>query len=191
MVHRVTRRLRCAALGLPAVLALTLPACAGGKDVTAPDFDPPHEDPAPLPHEPAPPPPPPPPPPQQQPSVAGTYALATINGSTPGQLVSIANPDGILIGLYRFQAGSSMRVDALQRWSLQLDFSDDKQSFVIGDEGDLVWSAGDEGIALHFRSATYGDAFEGLARNGLLTLEYDFDGDGRPDTVFGFARTGD
>ena len=192
MTHRIARRLRCAALGLPAVLALTLPACSADGGGTGPERDPPHEDPAPLPHDPAPAEPPPPPAPvPQQPTVAGTYALATINGSTPGQLVTLANPDGIVIGLYRFDAGTSLVMDALQAWTLDLGFSDDKQSFTIDDTGDLVWDDSGDGIVLEFRSAVFGDVFTGLARNGLVTLEYDMDGDGRTDTVFGFTRIGD
>ena len=50
MTHRITRRLRCAALGLPAALALALPACSADGGGTGPDRDPPHEDPAPLPY---------------------------------------------------------------------------------------------------------------------------------------------
>ena len=161
---------------------MALPACSADGGSTGPDRDPPQEDPAP---------PPPPAPAPQPPTVAGTYALATINGSTPGQLVTLANPDGIVIGLYRFDGSTSLVVDALQAWSLGIRFSDDKQSFTIDDAGDLTWDDTGEGIALQFRSDVYGDAFTGLARNGLITLEYDMDGDGRHDTVFGFARPGD
>lgn len=187
MAHRFSFRLRCAALGLPGVLAATLPACSGSGDALGPDPAPPHQNPPPPP----PPPPAPAPEPPQQPLVAGSYALATINGSTPGQLVTIANPDGLIIGLYRFDAGTSLDVDPLQAWSLDLQFTDDKQNFAISDGGDMTWTAAAGGIALHFRSEVFGDAFEGLAANGHLTFEYDFDGDGRSDTVFGFARTGD
>ena len=41
-----------------------------------------------------------------------------INNSQPGQMVTVANPDGTVIGLYRFDAGTQLALDALQTFSL-------------------------------------------------------------------------
>ena len=49
----------------------------------------------------------------------------------------------------------------------------------------IVGEALDE---LAFTSAVYGDAFEGRAREGLVAIKYDFDGDGQADTFFGFQK---
>jgi hypothetical protein len=48
-------------------------------------------------------------------------------------------------------------------------------------------------LQLSFESATWGDAFEGAAATDRsAAIKYDFDGDGRVETVFGFQQvTGD
>ena len=43
-------------------------------------------------------------------------------------------------------------------------------------------------LALTFYSADYGDQFPGVAVDGMVAFKYDFDGDGRTDTTFGFQR---
>ena len=43
-------------------------------------------------------------------------------------------------------------------------------------------------LALTFYSGDYGDQFSGVAVDGTVAFTYDFDGDGRPDTTFGFQR---
>jgi hypothetical protein len=186
MARRTSFRFLCATLGLPGLLALTLPACAGSSDALGPDPEPPHPNP---PHHN--PPPAPPEPGPQQPIVAGRYVLLNINEAAPGQMVTLANPDGLVIGIYRFDPSTMLVVDPLQTWSLQLEYADDKQGFTLGDEGDLTWSAAENGIALNFRSVVYGDEFPGFAGNNIILLQYDFDGDGRLDTSFGFGRLDD
>ena len=172
-------------------LALVAAACSGGGDVTGPDPAPPDPTPQqpvpgppPLPQDPGPQDPPPPPP-----IVAGGYTLVGINESEPGQLVTIANPDGMVVGLYRF-ATSTMDIDPLQTWTLELRYTDDKSELGISDAGDLTWATDAQGIVLHFDSEVYGDAFTGRAGNGLVELLYDFDGDGTAETTFTFARIG-
>ena len=101
-------------------LALALAGCSG-KAVTppAPNAEPPPNDPGtPAPHDPG-----TPPAPNQ--GVQGSYVLEQINKSQPGQLVTIANPDGTVIGLYRFEA-TTLVMDALQTFALELRYTDDK-----------------------------------------------------------------
>jgi hypothetical protein len=120
-------------LGL--ALALALAGCSGGAGgTTAPEPD--------TPAPPAQPTPPPPPPasgpvdPAPNPGVQGSYVLAQINNSQPGQLVTIANPDGMVIGLYRFEA-TTLTLDALQTFELALRYTDDKALYGIEDEGEF------------------------------------------------------
>jgi hypothetical protein len=173
---------------LAASLALVLTACSGGASgPTGPD-GPPNPDPAPAPQ----PPPPPPPPPQGNAGITGTYRLIQINGSTPGQMVSVANPDGILIGLYRFDASTQLVLDPLQTFALDIHYRDDKGEYRLQDEGEFknATPPSDEGMGLTFSSAIYGDKFTGAASDGMIGISYDFDGDGRLDTVFLFQRVG-
>jgi hypothetical protein len=75
-------------LGL--VIALALAGCSSKSgDATGPNPEPPTDDPV--------------PPTPNQGGVQGSYVLEQINGSQLGQLVTISNPDGRVIGLYRFQ----------------------------------------------------------------------------------------
>jgi hypothetical protein len=161
------------ALGLMLGLAL---GCGGGKgDATGPDPEPPTQDPG----TPAP-----------NPGVQGRYVLEQINSSAPGQLVTIANPDGAVIGLYRFEA-TALTLDALQTFELGLRYSDDKTPFALDDAGDFVPAGpvSEGALPLTFRSAVYGDSFTGVVLGEIVAIKYDFDGDGRPDTSFGFRRT--
>ncbi len=171
-------------VSLAASLALALTACSGGTSgPTAPD-EPPIPDPAPAPH-------PQPDPPPQGGGITGTYGLIQINGSTPGQMVSVANPDGILIGLYRFDAITRLVLDPLQTFSLDIRYRDDKGEYQLPDEGEFKGATPtDQGLGLTFYSATYGDQFTAVASDGLIAISYDFDGDGRLDTVFLFERLG-
>jgi hypothetical protein len=171
---------------LAASLGLVLAACSGGASgPTAPD-EPPRPDPAPAPH------PQPDPPPQGNAGITGTYGLIQINSSLPGQMVSVANPDGILIGLYRFDATTRLVLDPLQTFSLDIRYRDDKGEYQLLDEGEFKGATppSDEGLGLTFYSASYGDKFTGAASDGMIGISYDFDGDGRLDTVFLFERVG-
>ena len=175
---------RRVARALIGALGLALAACSGGSgDATGPDPVPP-QNPPPGPEQ------PPPPPPQQNGGVTGTYVLVKINDSKPGQLVTVSNPDGSVIGLYRFDGRTTLTLDPLQTFSLQLRYSDDKSQFVLEDEGEF--KGGDpreDGVLpLTFSSAAFGDTFAGATKDGVLAIQYDFDGDGRPDTIFDFAR---
>lgn len=173
-------------------LALALAACSGGsRDATGPDPAPPVQDPLPPGPDPGPPAPDPEPPaPAPQPGVQGTYVLAQINQSTPGQLVTIANPDGLVIGLYRFEA-TTMSMDALQTFALSLSYTDDKTQFTLDDAGEFKQAgpiSQDGALPLRFYSDVYGDQFTGVVLNGFVAIRYDFDGDGQPETSFAFQR---
>jgi hypothetical protein len=173
-------------------LALALTACSGGsRDATGPDLPEPPAEPLPQP-QPQPPPAqdPGPPAPAPQPGVQGSYVLERINESEPGQLVTIANPDGLVIGLYRFDA-TTMSMDALQTFALSLSYTDDKTQFSLDDAGEFKQAGpiSQEGaLPLTFYSDTYGDQFTGVVLQGMVAIKYDFDGDGQLDTSFGFRR---
>jgi hypothetical protein len=194
MPHRPTALHRRLLYGVGCALALTLLACSGsGGDVTAPDGDPPGQNPGPQnpgPQDPGPQ-DPGPQDPGQPAGITGTYALIQINNSTPGQLVTIANPDGVVIGLYRFNAATSLQLDPLQTFALDLQYTDDKEQFELSDEGEFK-GAGSAGgsLALTFTSTAWGDAFSAIATDGVVAINYDFDGDGQTDTVFAFQRVG-
>jgi hypothetical protein len=170
------------AIALALAFGLGPAGCSGGsRDVAGPD----------LPEPPAPGPQPPtqePPPPAPNPGVQGTYVLAQINQSQPGQLVTIANPDGLVIGLYRFEA-TTMSMDALQTFAFSLSYTDDKSQFNIDDAGEFKQAGPitQEGaLPLTFYSNVFGDQFTGVVLNGVVAIKYDFDGDGQLDTSFGF-----
>ena len=168
-------------------LVLALAACSGGsRDATGPDPEPPVHQPLP---EPIPEPPAPAPAPNPG-GVQGSYVLEQINQSQPGQLVTIANPDGLVIGLYRFEA-TTMSMDALQTFALSLSYTDDKTQFSLDDTGEFKQAGptSQEGaLPLTFYSDVYGDQFTGVVLNGMVAIKYDFDGDGQLDTSFGFQR---
>ncbi|MGH7512951.1 MAG: hypothetical protein ACREOQ_08525 [Gemmatimonadales bacterium] len=191
---RLTLSTRRVSWALAFALGLVLSGCGGGGDTTAPTPGP-EPIPTPLPGpEPAPQPgpqPAPQPQPAPAPALAGTYALIQINNSQPGQLVTIANPDGIVVGLYRFDAAMQLTVDEQQHFTLTVRYSDDKSQLGYDDEGEIT-PAGETGgsVALAFGSATYGDSFSGIYTDGVIAFTYDFDGDGRPDTTFAFQRVG-
>lgn len=168
-------RARCRAAAAIA-LALVLGGCGGGGDATGPEPDPPAQDPG----VPAP-----------SPGVQGTYVLEQINNSQPGQLVTIANPDGLVVGLYRFEA-TALTMDALQRFTLGLRYTDDKTQYALDDDGDFVPAgpASEGALPLTFRSAVYGDSFTGVVLEDIVAIRYDFDGDGQPETSFAFRRAG-
>ncbi len=173
-------RTRCGgAIALALVLALA--ACSGGSgDPTGPDPIPvPVPEPVPIPA------------PVPSPGVQGSYVLEQINGSRPGQLVTIANPDGLVIGLYRFEA-TTLDLDALQTFELQLSYTDDKTPFVLDDAGEFKQAGpvSQGALPLAFDSAVYGDSFTGVVLDGIVTITYDFDGDGRAETSFAFRRGG-
>jgi hypothetical protein len=169
------RPARQAFMAIGCALGLVLTACSGkGGNVTGPD-----EDPTP-----------------QQPGTGndgvppGSYVLERINGSAPGQLVSIANPDGKVIGLYRFEA-TTLDLDAEEAFNLELRYTDDKAQFGIDDHGafEQAGPASQDGaLPLTFTSAIYGDAFTAVVLGDFVALKYDFDGDGQMDTSLGFRR---
>jgi hypothetical protein len=173
---------------LALTIAFALAGCSGGsRDSTGPDLPEPPAGPQPQP------PPtqdPGPPAPAPQPGVQGSYVLERINESEPGQLVTIANPDGVVIGLYRFEA-TTMSMDALQTFAFSLSYTDDKSQFGIDDAGEFKQAGpiSQEGaLPLTFYSDVYGDQFTGVVLNGIVAIKYDFDGDGLLDTSFGFRR---
>jgi hypothetical protein len=157
-------------------IGIALAGCGGGHDTTAPDPVPPTNDPG-----------TPPPTPGQ--GVQGSYVLEQINQSQPGQLVTIANPDGTVIGLYRF-AATTITLDALQTFQLSLSFTDDKSQYQLDDEGEFkpAGPASQGALPFTFYSKTYGDSFTGIVLGDVVAIEYDFDGDGRPDTRLAFRR---
>jgi hypothetical protein len=201
MSRRVSLYTRRVPYALVCALGLALAACGGGGDTTAPTPDPiPHPQPGPEPApQPAPDPQPAPQPaPDPQPTpapqpgnIGGTYQLIQINNSQPGQLVTITNPDGDVAGLYRFDAGTRLSIDAQGQFALTFSYTDDKSALGYDDQGEVL-QLGETGgsIALQFGSDVYGDQFQGIAVDGVVMFTYDFDGDGQPETTFGFQRVG-
>lgn len=172
---------------LALALALALAACSGGSsDPTAPGPGP--EPPAPGPGVPGPG-VPEPGEPDPSPGVQGSYVLEQINQSQPGQLVTIANPDGLVIGLYRFEA-TTLTMDALQTFALALRYTDDKSQFSLDDAGEFKQAGpiSQGALPLTFSSEVYGDAFTGVVLEDIVAIKYDFDGDGELDTSFAFRR---
>ena len=179
---------------LALTIAFALAGCSGGsRDSTGPDLPEPPAGPQPQPlPQPQPPPTqdPGPPAPAPQPGVQGNYVLEQINQSQPGQLVTIANPDGAVIGLYRFEA-TTISMDALQTFAMSLSYTDDKSQFTIDDAGEFKQAGpiSQEGaLPLTFYSDVYGDQFTGVVLGNVVAIKYDFDGDGQLDTSFGFRR---
>jgi hypothetical protein len=120
-----------------------------------------------------------------------TYTLTQIDDGQPGQLVTLANPDGIVIGLYRFHPTTTLTLNADGTYSLTLEYTDDKVEFLLTDEGRFTWQPVEGGILLQMSSATFGDAFLAAASPDLsAAIDYDFDGDGSIDTRFGFVQVG-
>ena len=160
-------------LGL--ALAVALAGCSGKSgDATGPNPEPQTNDPG----TPAP----------NHGGVQGSYVLEQINGSQLGQLVTISNPDGSVIGLYRFEP-TTLIMDPLQTFTLELRFSDDKTPGGIDDQGEFKQAgpvATDGALPLTFSSASYGDKFTGVVLGNIVTIKYDFDGDGQLDTSFRF-----
>ena len=201
MSRRLSLYTRRVPYALACALGLALAACGGGGDTTAPTPDPvPHPMPGPEPApQPAPQPAPDPQPapqPDPQPapqpsSIAGTYQLIQINSSQPGQLVTIAAPDGSVSGLYRFDAATQLTVDAENHFALTFRYTDDKSALGFEDQGQVL-PQGETGgsTALLFGSFYYLDQFQGIAVDGVIMFSYDFDDDGVPETSFGFQRVG-
>ena len=171
VTYRLTLALGCA-------LGLALAACSGkGGDATGPDTNPPANDPGPT--------------PAPQVGVQGHYILEQINDSKPGQMVTISNPDGTVIGLYRFDAASTLEMDGLQAFNLQLRYTDDKDQFGLPDAGEFKQQGpvSQEGaLPLTFSSTVYDDSFTGVVVGDIVAIKYDIDGDGQADTSFGFRR---
>ena len=116
--------------------------------------------------------------------------LERINESQPGQLVTIANPDGMVIGLYRFEA-TTLSMDALQTFDAlaalhrrQGAVQPRRRGRVQAGRPDVQEGA----LPLTFYSDTYGDQFTGVVLQDIVAIKYDFDGDGQLDTSFGFRR---
>ena len=173
-------------------LALALTGCSGKSgDATGPDVEPPPiNDPVPPPNDPGQLPNDPGTPPPQNQGVQGTYVLEQVNQSQLGQLVTLSNPDGTVIGLYRFQA-TDMVMTALQTFNFRLRYSDDVREFGLADEGEFKQAgpvAQDGALPLTFSSAIYEDKFTGVVLGDFVAIKYDFDGDGALDTSFGFRR---
>ena len=174
------------------VLGLAVVGCSGKSGPTGPSQDP--QDPPshqpPVEH---------PPPPVQQPDqppsgdqgITGVYVLSKVNDSDAGQMVTISNPNGNVIGIYRFDPASELEVDALGTYALRLGYKDEKGEYALPDQGTVKWPGGNPDVLnLTFESNTWGDSFTGMAAIGVISIQYDFDGDGQLDTVFGFTRVG-
>ena len=195
MSRRLTIHSRRVFWALACALGLVLAACSGSSgDLAAPNDPGPPQGPPPTQPPPNQPPPDQPPaqqPPTQSPGITGTYVLTQINNSQPGQMVTITNPDGKVFGIYRFDATTQLTLDALQTFELQLRYRDEKGQYGYDDHGEFKSPGEVDGtLALSFTSADYDDAFTGIAVDGVVVIEYDFDGDGQIDTTFGFQRVG-
>jgi hypothetical protein len=192
----LTLRRRRVGLRSAAAFALVLLLACSGGDANGPSPDvpnAPHDGPPTQPHpnpppadQPPPPPDQPPPPPDQPPAddFSGAYVLAQVDEGFPGQLITVANPDGVVVGLYRFDEGSTLALRADGTWSMSLNYSDDKVNFVIDDAGQFIHDGGD----LLFGSAVYGDQFTGSGQPGAVAIGYDLDGNGETDLILGFVR---
>jgi hypothetical protein len=170
-----TRPGRRAVIALGCAVGLVLAGCSGkGGDATGPEPDP-------VPHDPG---------PEPGTGVQGRYVLAQINNSQPGQLVTIANPDGTVIGLFRFDAAATLELDALQTFELRLGYTDDKAHYGLDDDGEFKQAgpAAEGALPLTFTSTVYGDWFTGVVLQDIVAIKYDFDGDGELDTTFAFRR---
>ncbi len=119
--------------------------------------------------------------------IDGTYALRLVNDAGPGQTVTLADSAGNVIGLYRFLANTTLGVSVDQHWSLSLHYEDNGAARRLEDEGKFK-RYGEDARDLVFESAIYGDQFYGVAIDGMAVIQYDFDGDGEAETVFGFDR---
>jgi hypothetical protein len=123
-------------------------------------------------------------------AIPGRYVLEQINDSKPGQLVTLTDPDGKVIALYRFEA-TTLTLDVFRTFAFSLRYTDDKGQYGIDDQGDFEQAgpvSQQNALPLTFNSAVYGDSFTGVELGGIVAIEYDFDGDGRADTKFGFRR---
>lgn len=187
-------RFRRAAYGLAGALCAALLACSGASGgPTAPDAPPDDGPPAPLPApHPAPPEVEPPdhvpgPPQPIENVISGTYVLARINDSEPGQTVTLTNPDGTVIGLYRFHQNTTLGLTERQTWSLSVHFQDEAESHDLEDQGTFK-RFGANLEELSFSSDTFGDLFPGRAQNAVAAIYYDIDGNGQGDTYLVFVR---
>jgi hypothetical protein len=123
-------------------------------------------------------------------AITGSYVLEQINDSKPGQLVTLANPDGKVIALYRFEA-TTLTLDVFRTFAFSLRYTDDQGQYGIDDQGDFEQAgpvSQQNALPLTFNSAVYGDSFTAVELGGIVAIKYDFDGDGQPDTSFGFRR---
>ena len=148
-----------------AAALLTLPACSGSDDIAGPG------DPGPqLPDF----------------TFAGHYLLSSIGEGRPGQVIRIANPDGSVVGLYRFLYGT-LDLNPSGGYSVYLEYEDETRTYVLEDEGQYTWHSVDGGVWLDLSSDTYDDDFDGAAtREGAAAIDYDLDGSGEAETRFGF-----
>lgn len=189
MLHRISF---LAVQGLLGALCAASVACSGGSSGPTDPADPVPPDDVPTIPVPLPPVEPPPtddpgPPVPTDNVIWGTYMLAQINDSKPGQTVSLANPDGSVIGLYRFEELTTLAMTEDQDWTLVLHYADNGTPLDLEDSG-FFKRTGEFLHELAFQSHVYGDVFEGRARDGVAVIKYDFDGDGQPDTIFSFVR---
>lgn len=191
-------RFRRAAHGLAGAFCAALLACSGASGgPTAPDGPPddgptapvpdPAPDPIPVPVPPDTDPPGDTPDPTQPGNVTGAYMLIRINDSEPGRVVTLANPDGSVIGLYRFHENTFLGLTAEQTWTLSIHFADERGEHHIEDKGSFT-RHGQGGIELAFQSEIFGDAFHGVAADGYSLIQYDMDANGTADTFFIFGR---
>ena len=188
MDQRIRRPERARPLGC--ALGLVLAGCSGkGGDTTAPDPDPAAARAGTgAQHDPDPAPGPTPDPTRGRP---GQLRPEQINNSQPGQLVTIANPDGTVIGLYRFDAAD----DAGHGRA-----SDLRPPAPLHGRQGAVRAAGRGRVQAgrprvggrtpsHVHLGHLDDAFTGVVLGDIVAIKYDFDGDGEAETSFGFQRT--
>ena len=182
MVRRFSLLLYRAVLGLTTALSLALTGCGGGGDATGPDPDPGQHDPAPHPE--------PQPQPQPDAGVLGTYGLVLVNGSQAGRVVLLSNPDGAAIGLFRFDAATSLTLSADHTYELTMRLADDKDTYLLHDTGDYEVTQDGEKLSLTFISQGAAGTYPGTSTGNGTVVDYDIDGDGTPETFLGFVRIG-
>jgi hypothetical protein len=109
--------------------------------------------------------------------VGGEYDLVGINNTGVPAVVQIEN-----CRIVRFVDGSLRMGNGT--WQLDVDLEFEYGADGLADHGAFE----QDGSALEFESAEYGDRFEGAIEDGLVVLYYDWCSDGNHDVDLVFER---
>ena len=110
--------------------------------------------------------------------LTGTYTLARIGlVSLPAYLtIESCMPT-------RFTDGS-LKINDDGTWAIAVAVQNDDGDTKLDDDGDYE----QEGTALWFDSATFGDSFQGTVEDGVIKMDYDFCSNGQSDIQLVFGR---